>query len=561
MPVESQPVTCPQCGYGRNASTAKQCENCGRKLSQPNRLRSIAPVLLAYGVLIAGGYFLAKNIMLPLILGDTDRSAEVSSRTVDRPELTLLGDTFSGYSTFRNGAFQSALEESGTTLNYEDEFDQSARAAALGNGKADFLVTTLDQFLRHKPKGKIVGMIDNTIGADAAVLNNKKYPQLKSLLDLKKLVDEAKAKGQKPSIVYAVDTPSEYLALVLDTKFDTFNLSDFDLIEVADASDAWAVMQEPSKNVAIAILWEPFVTQAREQGYTVVLSSRDTPKSIVDVLVASDRVIQSQPEQVSNLLETYYRRIDTNMRSAAELQQQIAEDGDLAPEDAAAVLDGIDFFTAAESKTWMEKGTLTQRINAIASVLVLSGQLDAVPAEPQKLYNPEPLAKAAKNTQTLISLIRADDPELAAKLEGAVAGQGSPQAAVSTRQIQDAPNIGNLDVQQVRFEFASTQLADNGTQVLDQLAAEISEFNPETVAVRVIGHTSKTGDPETNKIISQQRADVVAQYLKNKGLKQNISAEGKGFSEPLPNISPDDPQNQRTEIRLVRIDSQTVSSR
>jgi OmpA-OmpF porin, OOP family len=564
MPVESQSVPCPQCGYGRNASTATQCENCGQKLGKPSQLRAIAPVLLAYGVLTAGGYYLAKNVMLPLVLGESDRSAEVSSRALNRSELKLLGDTFSGYSTFRNDAFQRALEESGTQLNYEDEFDQAARAEALGNGQADFLVTTLDQFLRHKPKGKIVGMIDNTIGADAAVLNNKKYPQLKSLLDLKALVNDAKAKGQKPSIVYAVDTPSEYLALVLDTKFDTFNLSDFDLIEVADASDAWTVLQETSKNVAIAVLWEPFVTQARELGYTVVLSSRDTPKSIVDVLVASDRVIQSQPEQVSNLLETYYRRIDTNMRSAAELQQQVAEDGDLSPSDAAAVLDGIDFFTAAESEKWMKEGTLTQRINAISSVLVLSGQLDAVPSKPQGLYNPQPLVKAAKNTQTLIDLIRADDPELAAKLEGAAAGQGTPKspASVSTRQIQTAPNIGNLDVrEQIKFSFASTQLAGNGAQTLDKLAAKISEFNPETVAVRVIGHTSKTGDADTNKALSQKRADVVAKYLKSKGLKQNIISEGKGFSEPLPNTAPEDAQNQRTEIRLVRINSQSVSSR
>jgi len=30
-------------------------------------------------------------------------------------------------------------------------------------------------------------------------------------------------------------------------------------------------------------------------------------------------------------------------------------------------------------------------------------------------------------------------------------------------------------------------------------------------------------------------------------------AEGKGFSQLLPGIPPDDPRNQRTEIRLVRV--------
>ncbi len=558
MFVDSKSVICPQCGYSQNKSNAKQCEACGHKLGKHNRLRTLGPVLLAYGALTAGGYFLARHVVLPLILGEPNSTAEIS-RAVTSSELTLLGDTFSGYSTFRNGAFQETLQDSGTQLKYKDEFDQATRAEALGKGKADLLVTSLDQFLRHRPKGKIVGMIDNTIGADAALLNNKKYPQLKSLLDLKKLVADAKKKGEKPGIVYAVDTPSEYLALVLDTKFDTFNLSDFDLIEVTDASEAWEVLQEPSKRVAVAVLWEPFVTQARDLGYTVVLSSRDTPKSIVDVLVASDRLIQSQPDQISNLLESYYRRIDTNMRSVAELQKQIAEDGDLEANDAAAVLDGIDFFTAAESKKWMEEGTLSQRMKAISSVLVLSGQLDAVPDKPETLYNPQPLAKAAQNTQALIDLVRADDPDLAAKLEGAAIGQGTPQPALSTSQIQDAPNIGNLDVQeQVRFAYGSIQLADNGAQVLDKLAAEIAEFNPDTVAIRVIGHTSKTGNTDINQALSKERADAVAQYLKNKGLQLNISTEGKGFNEPLPNILPEDGRNQRTEIRLVRIDSQAA---
>jgi len=198
-------------------------------------------------------------------------------------------------------------------------------------------------------------------------------------------------------------------------------------------------------------------------------------------------------------------------------------------------------------------------MKAISAVLVLSGQLDEVPDKTQELYNPQPLAKAAENTQVLIDLIRADDPELAAKL-GGEAASGTSQAAVSSSQIQEAPSIGNLDVQeQVRFAFGSIQLADNAAQVLDKLAAEMTEFNPDTVAVRVIGHTSKTGDPDINRALSKERADFVAQYLKDKGLKLNISTEGKGFSETLPNILPDDGRNQRTEIRLVRLDPQAAA--
>jgi ABC-type nitrate/sulfonate/bicarbonate transport system substrate-binding protein len=185
----------------------------------------------------------------------------------------MLGNTFSGYSTFRSAAFQEALKEVGVSLRYEVEFDFAKCADLLNQGKADLLVTSLDQFLQQKPQGKIVGLIDRTVGADAVVLNTKKYPSLKSLLDLSQLVQQARSRGQQLSITFAGDTPSEYLALVLNTKFEAFKLSDFQVNKVADASDAWKLLQDPSQNVAVAVIWEPYVTQARQQGYTVVLSS------------------------------------------------------------------------------------------------------------------------------------------------------------------------------------------------------------------------------------------------------------------------------------------------
>ena len=216
----------------------------------------------------------------------------------DRDALILLGDTFSGYSTFRDGEFNATLDESGLKLSYRDVFDQGERAAMLNRGEADLLVTTLDRFLQHQPGGRIVALIDRTIGADAVVLNTPAYPQLKSLDDLANL-------GGTPEIAYAADTPSEYLARVLDVQFAGFELSRFQVRGTVDASEAWALLRDPSQAIAVAVLWEPFVTQAQREGHTVVLSSEDTPNTIVDVLVASDRAIERDPEAIATLLTDY----------------------------------------------------------------------------------------------------------------------------------------------------------------------------------------------------------------------------------------------------------------
>lgn len=511
------------------------------------------------GLLGGGVWLLGKTApgLIPNLTGSTSGQSTAGGAGLNprsQTQLRILGDTFSGYSTFRNGAFQDGLQELGLSLDYADEFDQAKRAEQLNKGQADLMVTTLDQFLQQQPNGKIVGLIDRTVGADAVVLNTKQFPNLKSLLDLQPLIAAARQQGKALSIAFAGDTPSEYLALVLDTKFDAFNLSDFEQIRVADASEAWELMQDPNSNVAIAVLWEPYVAQARQQGYTVVLSSEDAPNSIVDVIVASDRVLQSQPAQVQTFLEAYYRRIDTNVRDAAQLQQQIAEDGSLSTADAAAIIQGIDFFSAAEAQTWLSDGTLKRRIEATAAVLTLSGRLNGVPEQPESLYTGDLLAKAASNTQTLIDLVRADNPELADRLAGQGQTVGAAVPQLTATQVQAAPDIGNLDVRgKVEFGTGAAQLTATGQQTLQQLTQEVKEFNPQTVAVRVIGHTSRSGGAAFNQNLSQQRAQVVVNYLRSQGVQHNIIAEGKGWTEPLPGIDPANAQNQRTEIRLVRV--------
>lgn len=487
------------------------------------------------------------------IAGEYASPIQTSLPARSQTQLTLLGDTFSGYSTFRNTDFQEVLQQVGITVDYADEFDQTLRAQKLNRGKADLMVTSLDQFLQQQPKGKIVGLLDRTVGADAVVLNTKQYPGLDSLLDLQKLAQKSHAESKKLSITYAGDTPSEYLALVLDAQFDTFNLSDFELRPVADASEAWDLMQNPEENVAIAVLWEPYVAQAQQQGYNVVLSSKDTPNAIVDVLIASDKLIKTNPDIISQLLEKYYRRIDANIRNASQLQAQVAEDGNLSRPDAATIINGIDFFTATEAKDWFTNGTLSRRIGSTAAVLTLANRIASPPADSSVLYAENFVAEAASNTQALIDLIRADNPELASKLAGAQPVRTEP-SSVPVKRIPEAVDIGNFQVRgQVTFDTNSAQLTIEGKETLDQLAKELKEFNENTIAMRVIGHTSRSGDANLNLALSQQRATAVANYLKEQKVELDIQPEGKGFGEPLPEIEPSDVRNQRTEIRLVRL--------
>ncbi len=502
------------------------------------------------------GDFAVEEKFFAEITAAADSNAIEDTNRYSNGTIKVLGNTFSGYATLRSTAFQDALKKSGITLQYADEFVQAQLAEDLNQDKADIILTTLDQFLQHKPQGKIVALIDRTVGADAIVLNTNEYPQLKSLIDLEKLVKQKKSQGQKLKIVFAGDTPSELLAIVLDTKFDDFDLDDFEVVRVDDATTAWKKMQAPQSNIALAVLWEPMVSAAKKQGNTVLLSSADAPKVIVDVAVASDSILQSNPQAVQEFVEHYYHRIDSSVQDRAILTRQIATDGNLNDSEAAAVVKGIQFFTSVEAQDWMTSETLDKRIGALAGILALSGRLDEIPSDFKTLYSADFIKSAASKTTKLIEMVSLDNPELAMRLKGTSVEASTYTAQVSETQVKKGADIGNVAVRgQVQFTTGSARLTEEDKRTLDKLAADIAEFNPTTIAIKVQGHTSKTGTADFNQKLSQARASVVVSYLQQKKLPHKFLAEGLGFSQPLPGVDPSSSLNQRTVIRLVRLNS------
>jgi OmpA-OmpF porin, OOP family len=233
--------------------------------------KKLPPIVYIGATLLAGGIcFTGYQVMTEKQSGQP-QEVKVYGNTSNK--FRVLGDTFSGYSTFRSDAFIEKITKRDLGISYENEFDQKKRAQRLGNG-ADVIVTTLDQFLLNKPDGHIVGLIDKTVGADAVVLNTKQFPSLKSLNDIKAL----KAKNPGLKLVYSAGTPSEYLAKLLDIRFEGFKLADFQIVKVEESTEAYKLLQsDPS--VAVAVLWEPFVSKAKRDGNTITLSSRDIPDS------------------------------------------------------------------------------------------------------------------------------------------------------------------------------------------------------------------------------------------------------------------------------------------
>lgn len=459
-----------------------------------------------------------------------------STSALGTGQTLVLGDSFGGYSALRDDSFQENLKQQGITLVYAHEYNQAVRAQRLSSD-ADLIVTTLDQALRHHPEGKIVSLWDTTHGADAAVLNTKKFPLLKSIDALKQEVEIALQSGQKYSLVYAAGTPSEYLALLLANKFPGFRLEDFNQIQVDDASEAYKLLQDPAQNIAIAILWEPFVTKARQLGHQPVLTSADVPETIIDVLIASDEMIENRPDELRRVIAAQYARVNASRLDSTALKLQIAKDGEISEAEAGTVLRGIDFFRADEANQWFTTGILDQKIEFTSAILAASGRLAQLPEDPTQFYTNEFLDVAIANSIELDKRLALDNPP-------------APQAAPKPAKVQAAAPIGKIS-EDITFELSSVLLDPGDKQALDTVVETAKGFGGNT-AIQITGHTSASGSPERNTVLSKGRVESVAQYLKGKQFTGDLIVKRVGSESPLPGIDPADARNQRVEVEVVR---------
>lgn len=103
----------------------------------------------------------------------------------------------------------------------------------------------------------------------------------------------------------------------------------------------------------------------------------------------------------------------------------------------------------------------------------------------------------------------------------------------------------------IQFGPGKSNILETSGPTLDRLA-EFLKGNKKRILVT--GHTDKTGDPETNKQLSIQRAEAVRAALVSRGIpEERITVEGKGSSQPLDRADSEAAyaRNRRTEFRLL----------
>lgn len=103
----------------------------------------------------------------------------------------------------------------------------------------------------------------------------------------------------------------------------------------------------------------------------------------------------------------------------------------------------------------------------------------------------------------------------------------------------------------ITFATDSANINADFYQVLESVRLIFQEY--ESTMIDVIGHTDNTGSAQYNQVLSERRANSVAEYFRSRGVNgQRFLVRGAGESQPIASNSTASgrAQNRRVEIRL-----------
>jgi len=220
--------------------------------------------------------------------------------------------------------------------------DESQYAAAMASGSIDALGNVLDREVIHYAKGTpevVLFAMDESSGGDGIIAT----ADVKSLADLK---------GKN----IGLDKSSTSYFFFL-TAIEKAGLSEAAVtIHEMGASDAGAAFVAGKLDAAVS--WEPWLSKASDrEGGHVLVSSKDFPRTIVDVFVMRRDFADKHPEAAVGMTKAWLDAVAWYQANADEGNAIMAKHLGEKPEDIADMASGVTFFGREGNQAFFDRTT------------------------------------------------------------------------------------------------------------------------------------------------------------------------------------------------------------
>jgi outer membrane protein OmpA-like peptidoglycan-associated protein len=156
---------------------------------------------------------------------------------------------------------------------------------------------------------------------------------------------------------------------------------------------------------------------------------------------------------------------------------------------------------------------------------------------------------SANNAQTT-----ADAAGQTAVMVGAVAAQNADSVQLVNQRVSDLADYKTVGEAQVFFKSGGTTLSDDDKAALSKLAKDAMAI--QNYMIEVAGYASSTGTKTENLNLSDERAEAVADYLRNSAnvpMRRILLPAGYGATHPeISNQSAEGRDiNQRVDVKVI----------
>jgi NitT/TauT family transport system substrate-binding protein len=400
-----------------------------------------------------------------------------------------------------------------------EDVDVRAKAFAKGGpdgvdivwSTVDFWANELPGFVKTGTKARAIMQVDWSRGGDAIVADQS----IKTIEDLK---------GKQISL--ALFTPSHWL---LEYSLQNSKLNDLEQTEivknlVGKTASPDARADFVANKVPAAVVWEPDVVEAlnKRPGAHILFSSKTAANLIADIMVAREDFIKEHPDVVKAFVQGWLEGAVEANRNPDKAVTLLMENEPLYQELGAATtkqnlttvkladltdntrmfgLDGKSeplfnrIFTQAGA-SWVKRGYITNALtpDQSADLSFLREYYALNPVQVTEEFTGFEKAKPANLEQ---------------------------QTAVMSKPVS------------IYFASGSSTLDPNARAALDQVVTLVKTVSNAYIIVE--GNTDNVGSPESNKLLSQRRAQSVLDYLAQAANvdKSRFEAVGNGMDVPF----------------------------
>lgn len=480
--------------------------------------------ILVLGILAIAGV----KFLLPIWQDAAQR--ETSDAASEHGTLSVGVDSWVGYFPLCSPVLAKQMRDAGYNLRCDDDqADYAKRFTRLNDGDLQLAVATVDAYvlngIRTQYPGAIVAVLDQSKGGDAIVARRSAVPNLDGL-----------KKKSNLRVAFTPNSPSEHLLKSVGVHFDVPHFKDRKgawRVPANGSSDALAKLQ--SGDVDLAVLWEPDVARAlANNDFVKLIGTEDTENLIVDVLIASRKLVQEKPEAINVLLKHYFQTLRQYREDEALLRDHVRSYTKMDKAQVQAMLGGVAWASLSDNGVqWFGvtpagvngEQQLIDTINASVQILQATGEFDSSPL-------PDRDAHRLTNGQFIAGLYKSQ--------AGSGDASGSLQKSfvvLDDKGWAKLQEVGTLKVEPIGFQRGTATLSDDDEQVLARMADRLRHYPNYRILVK--GHTGSGGDADANMELSKSRAQTVASHLLSTfNIDANrVRAVGYGAEQPLPRLA------------------------